>query len=144
MPNEYYYQSQLATIICLWLPSAWHFFPEVTNNSDQHRNDFVIERPGYGRYVLESEAASSDRELKEHYTRAAEYGNLIGADHVWVVHFCAMEGGTLEQLPVPQTGSNIHVLHLLHTTNNNTISWSAHYCEAGSYQTKAVEISEQK
>jgi len=43
VPHEYYYQSQLVSIIRAWLPDTWLFFPEVGKDVDRQRIDSVVE-----------------------------------------------------------------------------------------------------
>ena len=145
VPHEYYYQSQLASIIRAWLPKNWVFFPEVKTIGDRRRIDFVIENlldgtdDAKGRFVLELEATSSNTELKEHYDRADGYGKMIDAGHVWVVHFCAVPLNPVD-LPTPKNGCNIHVLHLVHSRVDSGFSWTAHYCPPGkvNYKTESL------
>lgn len=145
VPHEYYYQSQLASIICAWLPENWQFFPDVRKDVDRKRIDFVVEYvedPENVRFVLELEASSSDAELVEHYTRAKMYGQMIGAGHVWVVHFSAV---TLEADNLPKPPEGVHVLHLVHETiTAENTTWSALYCGArdSTYETPNMNWSE--
>mmetsp|Transcript_11927 Transcript_11927/g.22810 ORF Transcript_11927/g.22810 Transcript_11927/m.22810 type:complete len:163 (-) Transcript_11927:649-1137(-) len=145
VPHEYYYQSQLASIIRAWIPKSWRFFPEVKTIGDKRRIDFVLEKfptSGNERFVLELEATSSDAELREHYTRAAEYGKMIKTGNVWVLHFSAVELDTTT-LPLPESGSIVHVLHLVHSIDDGHVSWTAHYCAPGSRYETSVIVQEQ-
>lgn len=130
LPSEYFYQSQLASIMRAWIPKVWRFFPEVRIDGNRQRIDIVLEDATTDgacvgrRYLLELEATSSNKELREHYTRAKRYGELIGAGHIWVVHYSA-ENLSINFLPTPPDG--VHVLHLVHDEEK----WSTfYYCGA--------------
>lgn len=115
VPQESVYQQELFSILRQWFSDEVEIDTQVNlpSGDSNSRCDMIIEPSIVSRIVVELVANAPVSVIKEHYSRAIEYGKHLNATEVWVIHFTIKEEGEDFQYPWPE-GEALNVIHIWH------------------------------
>jgi len=118
LPKETVYQIELYSILRQWFSDEVEINTQVNLPSEDSYSqcEIIIEPSVVSRIVIELVTNVPPSILKEHYSRAIEYGKRLNATEVWVIHFTIKVDGEDFQYPWPQDEAS-NVIHVWHSAD---------------------------
>lgn len=101
-----------------WIPHEITLSVEVKDGLQGNECcDLVLSLPRSPPVLLELMASGTHDQVIEHYKRAVRYGQAIGAEEVWVVHFVATGN---RAFPFPP--ASVRAAHVCHDAEYKRVS----------------------